>query len=142
MNNEIAEYDLESIESGLTKQFKTIISESLVSDFAQLSGDFNPLHMDESYAQTTDFKKRICHGMLLASFFSKLVGMYIPGRRSLYLSQTLKFISPCYIGDEIIVKGTVISKSDVTRIINLKTSIIKNSGEELVRGDAKIMVRK
>jgi len=142
MVHDVAKYDIDDIEQGLQKQFKLKITESMLNDFAKLSGDYTPLHTDEEFAKLTKFKRKICYGFLLASFLSRLYGMYIPGERSLCLSQTLKFISPCYIGDEITVKGEVISKSSSTRIITLKTEITNNSGECLVEGEAKNLVLK
>ena len=65
-----SEFEFEDISIGQKMSFTKKIDESLVDDFAKISGDFNPLHMDEKYANTTSFKKRVCHGMLLASFFS------------------------------------------------------------------------
>ena len=81
------EHKLEEIEIGQKKKFSIKVTESMVNEFAKISGDFNPLHMDEQYAKSTKFGRRVCHGMLLASFFSRLVGMYLPGKNSLYFSQ-------------------------------------------------------
>lgn len=134
------ELSLEDIEIGYKKEFSIIVSNSLVEQFAEISGDYNPLHMNEKFAKTTEFNQRVCHGMLLASFFSRLVGMYIPGKNALFLAQSLKFISPCYIGDEITIKGEVIEKSTATRIITLKTTIEKDS-QIIVEGQSKVMVR-
>lgn len=142
MIDEIANYKLDEIELGLKKQFNVTVSKSMVEDFAKLSGDYNPLHMDEKYAKLTKFERRICHGMLLASFFSRLAGMYLPGKKSLYFSQSLKFLSPCFLGEKITIQGTVISKSNSTRIITLETTITNDSGVNLVKGEAKVMVRK
>lgn len=142
MNDILAHYDIDDIEPGLKKQFMVTVSNQMVDEFAKLSGDYNPLHMDDNYAKSTKFGQRICHGMLLASFFSKLVGMYIPGERSLYFSQSLKFSSPCFVGETITIQGTVLSKSISTRIITLETIITNNSGDYLVKGEAKILVRK
>jgi len=137
----IESYDINSIEIGLKKQFNVTITESMLDNFAQLSGDYNPLHMDNDYAKSTKFKKRVVHGMLLSSFFSRLVGMYLPGKNALYLTQSLKFPSPCFIDDEIIVEGEIISKSSSTKIITLKTQITNKSGENLVLGEAKVLIR-
>lgn len=135
-----AEYKFADIKLGEKKQFKVIITESMVDEFARLSGDYNPLHTDEQYASSTKFKKRVCHGMLLASFFSRLVGMYMPGKNALYMAQSLKFVSPCFINDEITVEGEVLEKSDATRIITLKTKIINDVGKDLVEGQGKVIV--
>ena len=135
------EYSFDEIEVGLKHNFEVIIDEELEENFAKISGDFNPLHMDEKYAKETEFGKRVCHGMLLASFFSRLVGMYLPGKNALYFSQNLNFVGPCFIGDKISVQGEVIDKSEATRIIKLKT-IIKNQEEKsLIEGTAQVLVR-
>ena len=142
MDELASEYKLEDIKLGQKTQFKVKITEEMINEFAKLSGDYNPLHMDDDYANSTFFKKRVCHGMMLASFFSKLVGMYMPGRNALYMSQSLKFISPCFINDEIIVEGEVLDKSISTRIITLRTKITNSFGNDLVDGQAKVIVRK
>jgi len=80
------EYQFNDIEIGQTETFELVITESMLDDFARLSGDYNPLHMNENYAYSTIFKRRVCHGMLVASFFSRLVGMYIPGKNAFKLS--------------------------------------------------------
>ena len=135
------DFTLDSIKIGQKQSFSQIITESLIDDFAKLSGDYNPLHMDEKYASNTSFEKRVCHGMLLASFFSKLIGMYLPGKNALYFSQSLQFKSPCFIDDEIFVEGEVLEKSVSTRIITVKTTIEKKPDICLVDGLAKIIVR-
>jgi len=141
MTKTAAELDFEQIKIGQTVEFAEKITQTRLDDFAKLSGDYNPLHMDTNYAANTRFEKQICHGMLLASFFSKLVGMHMPGKNALYFSQTLNFQAPCYIGDEVIIQGEVIDKSDSTRIITIKTLIHNNKGVCLVDGVAKVLVR-
>lgn len=136
-----AEYNFEDIEIGQKKSFKITITESMLEEFANLSGDHNPLHMDEIYAKSTSFKKRVCHGLLLASFFSQLVGMHLPGRNALYISQSLMFVSPCFVNDEVVVEGEVLDKSIATKIITLKTTITSSSGNNLIDGQAKVLVR-
>jgi acyl dehydratase len=131
---------LEDIEIGQKKSFGVVVTESMLDDFAKLSGDNNPLHMDENYAKSNNFKKRVCHGMLLASFFSRLVGMYIPGKNALYFSQSLKFQYPCFVNDRIEIHGEVIDKSLATKIITLKTTIIKDK-RQIVDGIGKVVVR-
>ena len=131
---------LEDIEIGQKKSFGVVVTESMLDDFAKLSGDNNPLHMDENYAKSNNFKKRVCHGMLLASFFSRLAGMYIPGKNALYFSQSLKFQYPCFVNDRIEIHGEVIDKSLATKIITLKTTISKDK-RQIVDGIGKVVVR-
>ena len=91
MNEKLSELNFDQINIGDSKEFKIIITNSMIDEFARISGDFNPLHTDEKYAQSTKFGKRLVHGMLLASFLSQMVGMYLPGKHALYSSQTLEF---------------------------------------------------
>ena len=141
MINDLNELSYNDISIGQQESFIIKITESMVEKFSNLSGDLNPLHMDNEFAESSSFKKRIVHGMLLASFFSQLIGMKLPGKNALYFSQTLNFRSPCYIDDEIKVVGKVIEKSDSTQIITVSTSIFDKSKTCLIDGIAKIIVR-
>jgi len=141
MSRKSANYKFDDITIGLTKEFSIEITESMVDNFAEFSGDYNELHMDEDYASTTSFGKRICHGMLLTSFFSRLVGMSIPGKNALYFSQSINFQFPCFIGDLIIVRGEVTEKSESTHIITIKTTILNQDSKCLIDGIAKVIVQ-
>ena len=136
-----SEYSLDEIKVGLKKKFQVTITESMLNDFAKLSGDYNPLHMSEKYASSTSFKKRICSGMFLASFFSTLVGMYLPGKHALHISQSSNFINPCFIDEKITVEGEVVDKSLATKIIKLKTTITNESGKTIIDGNAVVIIR-
>ena len=139
--NEQKEFNFNEITLGQKDSFEIVITESMVNDFAKISGDYNQLHMDENYAKSTKLEKRICHGMLLASFFSKLVGMLLPGKNSLYFSQSLNFQNPCFIGDMVTVEGEVFEKSEATKMISLNTKITNKQGKCLVDGITKIIIR-
>ena len=141
MINTLNKLSYNDISIGREESFIIKITESMVEKFSNLSGDLNPLHMDNEFAESSLFKKRIVHGMLLSSFFSQLIGMKLPGKNALYFSQTLNFRSPCYIDDEIEVVGEVIEKSDSTQIITVSTSIFNKSKICLIDGIAKIIVR-
>lgn len=141
MTEQSAEYTFDEIMLGVKTKFTVQITELIINEFARISGDHNPLHMDEQYAVKTQFGKRVCHGMLLASFFSRLVGMYMPGKNALYFSQTLNFQIPCFVGDKITIEGEVIDKSQSTRIITIKTTACNQVGKCLVDGIAKVIVR-
>ena len=141
MINPLNELSYNDISIGQQESFIIKITESMVEQFSNLSGDLNPLHMDNEFAESSSFNKRIVHGMLLASFFSQLIGMKLPGKNALYFSQTLNFRSPCYIDDEIKVVGEVIEKSDSTKIITVTTSIFNKSKICLIDGVAKIIIR-
>jgi acyl dehydratase len=101
-----------------------------VTLFSKLSEDTNPLHTDEGYAQTTRFGQPLVHGMLVASSLSTLAGMYLPGKYSLILKQTLLFKNPVFIGDTVTIQGRVTAKVEVSNIISLDVEITK--GEQVV----------
>ena len=141
MINPLNELSYNDISIGQQESFMIIITASMVEKFSNLSGDLNPLHMDNEFAESSSFKKRIVHGMLLASFFSQLIGMKLPGKNALYFSQTLNFRSTCYIDDKIEIIGEVIEKSDSTQIITVSTTIFNKSKTCLIDGIAKIIVK-
>jgi len=141
MTEQSAEYKFNEIILGAKTKFTIEINELIINEFARISGDYNPLHVDEQYAAKTQFGKRVCHGMLLASFFSRLVGMYMPGKNALYFTQTLNFQTPCFVGDKVTIEGEIIDKSQSTRIITIKTIANNQLGKCLVDGIAKVLVR-
>ena len=130
----------ESIQLGESVEFEVEITAELVDAFAQLTGDTNPLHMDDVYARSTPYGARIAHGMLVASFLSRLVGMHLPGLHSVYLSQSLFFRKPVTIGTRIIIKGTVTQRIDAAQCIKLEMKVLDQTrsttfidGEALVK---------
>ena len=132
--------NFDEIYVGQKVSFQVKITDEMIKKFAELSGDYNPLHMDEIYAQNSKFNQRVCHGMLLGSFLSQLVGMHIPGKKCLYLSQNLNFHNPCYISDTISVEGVVKEKSNSTQILEIETTIKNQENILLVNGIARVMV--
>ncbi|EEG77537.1 MaoC family dehydratase [Dethiobacter alkaliphilus] len=135
----VADLKYADIQVGDSASFSKTLAEADVYNFAGISGDFNPIHMDEEFAKTTRFGKRIAHGMVTASFISTLVGMYMPGRNALYLSQEMKFVKPVFIGDTLTATATVLEKIEEKRILVLET-VIKNQEEQVVlAGKARVM---
>lgn len=117
--------------------FEETINAELVEKFGELSGDKNPLHFVENYAKRTEFGRPIAHGMIAGMFFSRLVGMYLPGRYALYLSQQLNFHKPIYFGTEAVVNGRIVQKIDALRVVRIKTEISgKGTKQLLVSGEA------
>ncbi len=97
----------ESIATGEEASFSRVIGDAEVGAVAAMTGDWNPLHMDSQYAATTQFGERVAHGMLVASYFSSLVGMYLPGRRALFLSHEVQFAKPVPLGESITFQGDI-----------------------------------
>ena len=139
--SKIAQYTLDDIKLGLTHSFTVRVTEAMINEFARLTGDYSPLHMEEEYARTTNFGHRICHGILLGSFFSRLIGMHLPGKSALLLSYSLRHLLPCYLNQEIIVEGKVLDKSTATGVITVKAAVRDSLGKVLVDGMIKVLVR-
>ncbi len=114
------------------------ITDDMVRKFAEVSGDFNPMHMDDEYAAKTRFKKRIAHGMLSAALISRALGQHL-GPGGIYLSQSLKFMSPVFIGDTVSVELTVSSYREERGIGAIETLVKNQNGELCVKGEAMIM---
>lgn len=129
----------EDIRVGDTAEFSKTICESDINQFAGLTGDFNPVHIDQSFAEKSVFNGRIAHGMLTGSFISTVLGMKLPGPNSIYLAQNLSFKAPTRIGDTVKAKVEVISKRDDKHIIKLKTQVVNQREELLIDGEAVIM---
>ena len=133
--------DFEQIKVGDVFSFKKLIDGKLIDRFAELVGDYSTLHMDAVYAKENGFENRLAHGLLIGSLFSTLVGMFCPGRRALYLSQSLNFKKPVVMGKEILIKGKVLNKSESTKIIRLETLACDDKGVIVVEGEALVKVR-
>jgi 3-hydroxybutyryl-CoA dehydratase len=129
----------EDIQIGDTAVFSKTISEFDIYQFAGLTGDFNPMHIDHEFAKQTIFKERIAHGLLTGSFISTVLGMKLPGPNSIYLSQNFKFTAPVKIGDTIKVIVEVVEKRDDKKIIQLKTQVWNQRQEMVLDGEAAVM---
>lgn len=127
------------IKVGAIYTFEKVISREEIATFAKLTGDYNPLHVEKEYGEKSKFKNNIVHGMLAGSLFSTLVGMYCPGEKSLYLSQTLMFRVPILPETRIIVRGTVTNKNEGIKIVTIKTEIIAD-GTVAINGEAKVSI--
>lgn len=121
------EFQLSDLTVGQSFSFKRLISWDDVLRFAELSGDYNPLHVEPNFAALNPWGRNIVHGQLLASLFSQLVGMHCPGLRCLYLRQTTHFKNPVFPGDSVDVVGTIKSIHESVQIVTLKTQILKEN---------------
>ena len=113
-----------------------VFTEEDVIKFSEISTDTNPIHLDESYASSTVFGKRIVHGMLVASMFSALIGVELPGEGSIYLGQSLSFIAPVSIGDQVTASVEIVRIREDKPIVTLRTICINNEGQVLIEGEA------
>ncbi|QEW05987.1 MaoC family dehydratase [Nitrincola iocasae] len=134
-------YYLEDLTVGMSDSYAKTISESDVYMFAGISGDNNPVHINEEYAKTTIFKQRIVHGMFSAALISTVAGTRLPGPGAIYIDQQIKFKAPVHIGDTAKATLTVIDIDEKRRRVKMRTDV--TVGEALVAtGEATFMVDK
>ena len=129
-----------TISVGQSASFTKTITESDVYTFAGLSGDLNPAHINEEYAKGTRFGGRIAHGMLSAGLISAVIGMQLPGPGTIYMGQTLKFLSPVRIGDTVTATVKVTSIDEQRRRAVLETTCTNQEGTLLISGEAKVVL--
>jgi 3-hydroxybutyryl-CoA dehydratase len=130
---------LDEISEGMTAVFSKTVSEADIVLFAGITGDTNPVHLDEEFAKPTMFKGRIAHGMLTAGFISAVFGTKLPGPGCIYLSQSLKFKAPVRIGDTVCARVTVTEVVTEKRRILVKT-VVSVGDTVVIDGDAMLMV--
>jgi len=127
---------IDEIKIGDSAQISHSITETVINDFAKATGDFNPIHLDQTYAEKTYFKGRIAHGVLSIGYISSVLGNLLPGPGGIYLSQEVKFLAPVRIGDIITAKVEVIELIPEKNRIRLKTTCTNQGGEVVVDGTA------
>jgi 3-hydroxybutyryl-CoA dehydratase len=132
-------YYLEDLKTGMSTSYGRTVTETDIANFAGVSGDTNPLHLNAEFAATTRFKQRIAHGMLSAAYISTLIGTRLPGPGCLYISQSLRFVAPVRIGDTVIATATVTDIDTARRRVKLST-ICRVGDTVVVDGEAETLV--
>jgi 3-hydroxybutyryl-CoA dehydratase len=132
-------YYLEDLSPGMTEVFSKTITEADLLMFAGVSGDTNPLHLDEDFASRTMFESRIAHGMLTASLVSTVLGTRLPGPGAVYVSQSIRFLAPVRIGDTVIARAQVAELVTDKRRVRM-TTICTVGDKKVLDGEAVLMV--
>ena len=127
---------------GDSAEITKTIEQSDIAAFASVTGDHNPVHVDEVFAQTTRFGKRIAHGMLTASLISAVLANKLPGEGSVYLGQTLQFVAPVFPGDEVTARVTVKEIREDKPIVKLETICMNQRDEIVIRGEATVLIHR
>ena len=137
--DELRGYCLEDLEVGMSAVYTKTVTDADLVLFAGVSGDINPMHVDQEYAKTTMFEGRIAHGMLTASFISAVLGTKLPGPGCIYLNQTLKFKAPVRPGDTVKAKVTI-KAIDPDRARVTVDTVCTVAGKPVIEGEAVLMV--
>ena len=126
---------------GQSAEISKTITDGDITAFAEVSGDYNPVHLSDEFAAGTRFGRRIAHGMLSASLISNVLANHLPGKGTVYLSQTLKFVAPVYPGDTVTARVTIEAIREDKPIVTLKTVCLNQSGELLIKGEAVVLIQ-
>lgn len=127
---------IDELEVGESAEFSKTISESDIYIFAGVTGDMNPLHINEAYARTTFFKTRIAHGLLPAGLISSVIAMKLPGPGTIYLRKELNFRAPVRIGDTITARVEILEIMKEKKRVRLKTTCTNQDGTVVLDGEA------
>lgn len=117
-----------------------VVTDELVQAFAEVSGDRNPIHLDEQFAANTRFGKRIAHGMLSGAFISAVLGNEFSERRIVYMSQTMRFVAPVFIDDIITTRATVTKIREDRGIVTLQITCTNQNGQTTLNGESVVMI--
>lgn len=131
---ELKSYTLSQMTPGLTESFTVTVTEEKMAQFCAMSGDISPIHMDADYAAGRGYPGRVCYGMLVASFFSTLAGVLLPGEHCLLHSVESKFARPVFIGDTLTVTGVVDEVNEIFSEVIIKGTITNQNGKKVCRG--------
>jgi 3-hydroxybutyryl-CoA dehydratase len=137
--DQITGYFLEDLSEGMFETFSKTITDADIVMFAGVSGDTNPVHLDENYAAASPFKTRIAHGMLSSSLLSAVLGTKLPGPGTIYLSQTLKFKAPVRIGDTVCARATIAEIDEARKRVRLDCTCTVGD-TVVIDGEAVVMV--
>ena len=127
-------YTLAEMTPGLTESFTVTVTEEMMQAFERLTGDCSPIHVDETYAKARGYGGRVVYGMLGASFFSTLAGVYLPGEHCLLHGVECKFARPAFTGDTLTVTGTGVNVSEAVAEAEIKAVITNQDGKKVTRG--------
>lgn len=129
-----------ALQVGDTASLTKTITDDDIRTFADLTTDHNPVHLDDDFAKTTRFGRRIAHGMLSAGLISAVLANKLPGTGTVYLSQSLSFVAPVYPGDTITARVTVTKVREDKPIVTLETVCTNQRDEPVIRGEAVVLV--
>jgi 3-hydroxybutyryl-CoA dehydratase len=123
---------------GQSAEMSRVVGEADIEAFAEVSGDSNPVHLDDAYAKGTTFGERIAHGMLSGAYISAVLGTKLPGPGAIYLSQSLRFRRPVRIGDLVVARATVKTLDSARGHVTLET-VCEVGGKTVVDGEALVI---
>ncbi len=137
MNN----YSFAQLEIGLQEVLEVEITENDIDTYARFSGDCSSIHLENEYAKSRGFKTRLSHGLLVSAYVSALLGMKLPGKHGLLQSINCQFRAPCYAPNELKIVGIITKRFEAIKVVSIEISVTDNEGTEVLRADAKSVLK-
>jgi len=138
MTQNINEYLWGDLKVGLSSSFPVKVTEEMMENFLTYSRDHNPIHVDKSYAEKYGFQDRVVHGLLVAAFYSTLVGMYLPGKHSFLHGINVSFLKPVFVDDELIIVGKITYLNNAYKQVEIRGEIKNQNGKKVSRAKIKV----
>lgn len=135
------EYTMNTIQVGMKESFSVIVTQKMMNDFLATTGDCNPMHTDRKFAEAGGYKDTLVYGMLTASFFSTLVGVYLPGKNCLFHKCEVEWPNPVYVGDELTVSGIVKEVDIKFNSIVVYADIRNQEGKKVARAKLAVGIK-
>ncbi len=136
---EILGKSIDELQIGDTAYFSKTISETDIYQFAAVTGDFNPAHVNEAYAEGTFFKRRIAHGMLTVSLVSNILGTQLPGPGTIFVSESVSFMKPVYIQDTIEASVTIVEADPARNRVRFEAACVNQRDEQVLHAEGIVM---
>ena len=130
-------YTLKDLHAGLTHEFEVLLTKEHMQQFLNISGDINPMHIDNEFARSRQMNGRVVYGMLTSSFYSTLVGVYMPGKYALLHSIDIQFLKPVYIGDTLKITGEISEVNETFNQVSIKAAIANQHNVKVSRAKIK-----
>jgi 3-hydroxybutyryl-CoA dehydratase len=134
-------YRWEDLREGMSAGFEVELTADMLDGFRQLSGDTNPLHEDLAFAREAGFTGTVAFGLLTASFYSRLVGVHLPGKFALFQGLDVDFVAPAFAGDRLTVSGEIVHRTEAVRRLDLKARITNGAGGLVSRAKLRVGLR-
>lgn len=135
-------YTFSELTEGLSAEFTVTVTEKMHQSFTELTGDVNPMHMTDEYARTQGYEAKLVYGMLTASLYSTLVGVYLPGEYCLFHEVHTTFNAPVYVGDTLTISGKIIELHEGFKRAKIKAQVVNQKGKKVSRATLTVGVSK
>jgi len=135
------EYVFDDLQIGKQETLVVEITPEDIDDFADFSGDFSSIHMNDAYAKSRGFNSRLAHGLQVGAYLSAFLGMKLPGKHGLLQAIQSQFRAPCYAPNTLTITGRIIRRSEAVKVVTIQFTVVDREGTEIVRAEANSVLK-